>query len=190
MSQNCVMSLVSANFMRSFLLCSSKSKPCSTRLIAASKSVKPVRGLISSTYSLPRFDFVGQTGPPEIQFPGSSPSEEELPSRPSRGPEWAPLEVPELPNIPEINPSETPPEVTTVPSDPQPVGPPQEPGPEFPVPPLPSPPMPDTPNPPAPERPPDVVPPNWEPTRPPDIVPPEIPPPGIDPPPPVGPTII
>nr|VDD37600.1 unnamed protein product [Brassica oleracea] len=184
MSQSCVMSLVSANVTRSFFLCSSKSKPCSTRLIAASKSVKRVRRFMSLSYSLPRFDFVGQIGPPEIQFP------EELPSRPSRGPEWALLEVPELPNTPEINPSETPPEVTTVPSDPPPVGPPQSPDPEFPVPPLPSPPMPDTPNPPAPERPPDVVPPNWEPPRPPDIVPPEIPPPGIDPPPPMGPTII
>lgn len=182
-----VMSLVSANLMRStFILRSSKSKPWSTRLITAAKSVsctsKPGRGLTNSSTGV---YFVNQTGPPEIQFPGGSPSEEELPSRPSRGPELAPLEVPELPNIPEINPSETPPEVTTVPSDPPPLRPPQTPGPEFPVPPSPSPPMPDTPNPPTPETPPDVVPPNWEPPR-----PPEIQPPGIDPPPPLGPTIM
>ncbi|CAA7024591.1 unnamed protein product [Microthlaspi erraticum] len=180
MSRSCVMSLVSANLMRSsFFLCSFKSK----RLVAASKSVRPVKGLTSLTNSLPRFNcVVSQTGPPEIQFPGGS---EELPSGPSRGPELVPLEIPELPNIPEINPSETPPEVTTIPSDPPPLGPPQDPSPEFPVPPSPSPPMPDTPKPPSPERPPDLVPPNWEPPR-----PPEIPTPGIDPPPPMGPTIM
>ncbi|XP_010441989.1 PREDICTED: lysine-rich arabinogalactan protein 19-like [Camelina sativa] len=178
-----VMSLVSANLVRgSFILGSSRFKPWSTRLMTAAKSVsctsKPVRGL--TNYSTGVY-FVSQTGPPEIQFPGS---EEEVPSRPSRGPELAPLEVPELPNIPEIKPSKTPPEVTTVPSDPPPLGPPQTLGPEFPVPPSPSPPMPDTPNPPTPESPPDV-PPNWEPPR-----PPEIQPPGIDPPPPLGPTIM
>ncbi|ESQ44647.1 hypothetical protein EUTSA_v10003424mg [Eutrema salsugineum] len=191
------MSLVSTKLMRgSFFLFSPKAKPWCTRLIGAVKSVscttKPVRGLMSLTNTITQFDFVSQTGEPEIQFPGGSPSEEELPSRPSKGPEWAPLEVPELPYIPEINPSETPPEVTTVPNDPPPLGPPQNPGPEFPVPPSPSPPMPDTPDPPVPERPPDIVPPNWEPPRTPEIPPPGIDPPlpGIDPPPPMGPTIM
>ncbi|KAL1199677.1 hypothetical protein V5N11_019437 [Cardamine amara subsp. amara] len=182
-----VMSLVSANLIRGTFLF--KSKPWSRRLIVAVKSVscnyKPVRGLLSLTNSITGLNFVSQTDKPEIQFPGS---EEELPSRPSRGPDWAPLEVPELPNIPEINPSETPPEVSTVPSDPPPLGPPQTLGPEFPVPPSPSPPMPDTPNPPMPKTPPDVVPPNWEPPRPPPGI--DLPPPGIDLPPPMGPTII
>ncbi|VVB07199.1 unnamed protein product [Arabis nemorensis] len=195
MSQSCVMSLVSANLRRSsFFLCSSKSKPW---LITTANSVscafKPVRGFMSLSSNLTRFDFVNQTGPPEIQFPGGSPSEEELPSRPSRGPELTPLEVPELPNIPEIEPSDTPPEVTTVPSDPPPLGPPQNPGPEFPVPPSPPPPMPDTPKIPTPETPPDIVPPTWDPPRSPEIPPPGIDPPspGIDPPPPpMGPTIM
>ncbi|CAN8247836.1 unnamed protein product, partial [Cochlearia groenlandica] len=180
------MSLVSSNLMRGTLfLCSSKFKPWSNRLIVATISVscnsRPVRTITSLTNPITRFDFVSQTGPPEIQFPGGSPSEEDLPSSPSRGPEWTPLEVPEIPNIPEVTPSETPPEVTTVPSDPPPLGPPEIPGPGFPLPPSPSPPMPDTPNPPAPKTPPDVVPPNWEPPRPPDIFPPEITPPQIDP---------
>ncbi|KFK31687.1 hypothetical protein AALP_AA6G146200 [Arabis alpina] len=192
MSQSSVISLVSANFRRSsFFLCAYKSKPW---LITTAKSVsytyKPVREFISLNYALPRFNLVNQTGPPEIQFPGG---EEELPSRPSKGPDLTPLEVPELPNIPEIKPSETPPEVTTVPNDPPPVGPPQNPGPEFPVPPIPSPPMPDTPKPPTPETPPDIKPPIWEPPRSPEIPPPGIdpPPPGIDtPPPPMVPTIM